>query len=391
MTATSTTGGGGSGAGGAGATAGSRARRMLPVALAVAGALMVVLVAGAPKNDGAPLDPSSTGKQGTKALVLLLRDQGASVDVTDAVPGADTPVALLLRDNLDDAQFKGVQDWVSAGGTLVVTDPGSDLAGAAAFQVTDAGRLRPGCGLPALQDVSEIDVPGAPLFDLGATLDKTGQTCFRDRVRGTDRDAAFLVTSHHGRGTVIALGGPDPFVNERLAKRDNSVLAVRLLAPAPGAKVTILQPPRIGEGDKSLTDLVPRRVKMALLQLLVAFLFVCLWRARRLGRPVTEPQAVELAGSELVVAVGNLAQQAGRRGEAATVLRDDLRRTLAERLNLGRDTPIDVVADVAAERTGIDRATVLHALGGDPPASDAALVALAQSTETVHLEITHAP
>ena len=377
-----------------GSPGGGRSRRFLPIAAAVAGAVLVALVAGAPRGDGTPLDPTSTGKQGTKALVLLLREQGATVDVTDVVPdrpvaGTAMPVALLLRDDLDDRQGGDLQDWVQAGGTLVVTDPGSDLAGAAAFVTTTDGKLRPQCRLPALADVGQLDVPGAPIYELPAGSE--AEACFPDTAKGSKEKAAFLISRTEGLGTVVALGGPDAFVNDRLGKRDNSVLAVRLLASRPGSTVTFLQPPRVGEGNKSLGDLVPRRVKMALLQLLIAFLAVCLWRARRLGPPVLEPQAVELAGSELVVAVGNLMQQAGRREQAAAVLRDDLRRMLAERLSLGRDTPVDVVADVASARTGIDRHAILAALGGDPPLSDAALVHLAQSTEAVHLEISHAP
>ena len=63
---------------------------------------------------------------------------------------------------------------------------------------------------------------------------------------------------------------------------------------------------------------------MALAQLLIAFVVFALWRGRRLGRPVAEVQPVEIAGSELVVAVGNLLQKAGRPEIAAERLRSDL-------------------------------------------------------------------
>ena len=154
--------------------------------------------------------------------------------------------------------------------------------------------------------------------------------------------------------------------------------------------MTVLQPPRVGEGKKSLGDLISPRLKAAFVELLIAFLVLCLWRARRLGRPVLEPQPVELAGSELVVAVGNMLQQARRRGQAADLLRDDLRRTLAERLSLGPDAPPEVVAEVAAARTGVDRQEILRALRQTEPPSDAELVVLAQTTEAVHQEVTHA-
>ena len=129
---------------------------------------------------------------------------------------------------------------------------------------------------------------------------------------------------------------------------------------------------------------------MGFLELLIAFVVVCLWRARRLGRPVLERQPVELAGSELVAAVGNLLQQARRRGQAAGLLQDELRRTLASRLSLARDSSPEVVAEVAAARTGIDKARILAALTAPPPADEAALVALARETEAVRQEVVHA-
>src|SRR6266581_6954843 len=76
---------------------------------------------------------------------------------------------------------------------------------------------------------------------------------------------------------------------------------------------------------------VAPRVRLAMWQLVVAFAVLVLWRARRLGRPVAEAQPVQIPGSELVVAVGNLLQRARGRGQAAGLLTDDLRRTLAER------------------------------------------------------------
>jgi hypothetical protein len=146
----------------------------------------------------------------------------------------------------------------------------------------------------------------------------------------------------------------------------------------------------VGGGRKSLVELVPRRLRAAGIGLLAAFVVACLWRARRLGRPVPEPLPVRLPGSELVVAVGNLWQQAGRRDRAGDILRHDLRRTLAERLSLGRDAAPEVVAEVAASRTGLDRQRILAALTAPVPPSDATLVALAQFTEAVRQEVAHA-
>ena len=161
---------------------------------------------------------------------------------------------------------------------------------------------------------------------------------------------------------MVRLGGASVLVNRELGEADNAVLLASLLVPAEGTTVQVLQPPLPGGGDAGLTDLIAPRVRLALWQLVVAFVLLALWRARRLGRPVAEPQPVQLPGAELVVAVGNLLQRAKGRGQAAGLLTDDLRRSLAERLGLPPSTPADQVADAVAARTGIPRERVLRTL-----------------------------
>jgi hypothetical protein len=103
---------------------------------------------------------------------------------------------------------------------------------------------------------------------------------------------------------------------------------------------------------------------------------------------VVEPQPVQLPGAELVVAVGNLLQRAKGRGQAAGLLTDDLRRSLAERLGLPPTAPPDLVADTVAARTGIPRERVLRTLSPTTPRDEAELVALSQAVDDVRREVT---
>jgi hypothetical protein len=175
-----------------------------------------------------------------------------------------------------------------------------------------------------------------------------------------------------------------------LAKADNSVLAVSALGAREGATVAVMQPAAVGGGDKTLRQLVSRRVKDAMWELLVAFGIVVIWRARRLGRPILEPQLVDVPGSELVVAVGNLLQQAQRRDQAAGMLRRHLRRTLGDRLGLAPDAPAEAIASAVGARTNLPPERVAAALSTTPLTSDAELVALARAVEHIRKEIIHA-
>lgn len=354
-------------------------------ALLLGAVVLLAVVAGRPPVDGEPLAPDGTGPAGAKGLVLLLEELGAEVSVTEGVPGADADVALLLSDQTPEDRVDDLRDWVRDGGRLVVADPGSPFTPLPAGSVDPLGGLvqssiPPGiCTIDALADVGRIDARGGLAYDVDGS---TGR-CYGDE------EGAFVVTAADGEGTIASVGGAGLFTNEALGEFDNAVLAAALLAPEPGTTVAFLEPPAPGSGDAGLADLVAPGVKAGLAQLVVAFVLYAIWRARRLGPPIEEPQPVQIAGSELVSAVGELLQQARTPERAADLLRDDLRRRLCAHLGLAAGTPPDVVASVTASRTGADAEAVYAALAGPPVASDHQLVALAQTHETIREELLH--
>ncbi len=365
----------------------ARVRGLLPWLAVVVGVALVVVVAGRGEEEGNPLDPASPGPLGTKGLVEVLRELGGEVRVSGEPPGAGTETALLLSDDLSPGRRQRLLDWVGRGGTLVVADPSSGVtaveqAGSTQIGLLDA-EIERRCDVAALADVGRVAAPGGIVFEIPEGQGTPGGTraCF------PRNDGAWLLVQPVGSGTVVRLGGASVLVNRELGEADNAVLLASLLVPAEGTTVQVLQPPLPGGGDAGLTDLIAPRVRLALWQLVVAFVLLALWRARRLGRPVAEPQPVQLPGAELVVAVGNLLQRAKGRGQAAGLLTDDLRRSLAERLGLPPSTPADQVADTVAARTGIPRERVLRTLTRSTPRDEAELVALSQAIDTVRREV----
>jgi hypothetical protein len=293
---------------------------------------------------------------------------------------------LILRDQLNADQHRGLMDWVRAGGTVVLADVTSNLdvsapareAGPLGF-VAAPDQLTPECGSSAVTGVQAIDAAGGILLRPRPAV----QTCFP----GDDRGNAYMLSRSVGRGTVVEVGGPRLWTNGRLGRADNSVLAANLLVPRPGTHVWWLSGPSIGGGHQSLWQLIPSRAKEALWQLLIVGVLVALWRGRRLGRPVVESQPVDVPGSELVVAVGNLLEQGRRRSQAAERLRGDLTRVLADRYGLAPTSPPDLLADVAAARSGVDRDLVLATLTGPLPADDASVLRLAEDAIRIREEV----
>lgn len=362
-------------------------RRALPVVLLAAAVVIIGLAGRNGRAGGDPLDPRSTEPLGTRALVLLLEHFGADVKITGEMPPAGG-TALLLQDRLGEGGTARLHNWVAGGGTLIVADPSSSFAPRLErdrgdlFAVGDTQHatlsVGEGCGLPAIAGVRRVSAPGAAGFRVRAG----SIGCFRAG------GGSYLVARQVGTGTVVALGGAAPFTNDRLDDVDDAALALALVAPQRGATVHLLEPSAPGSGRQKLRDLVSRRVKDGLWQLLIAFVVFALWRARRLGRPQLEPQPVDIAGSELVIAVANLLQQGRRRGAAAAMLRSQLRRTLVERFGVARDAPAETLAVATAARAGVDADVVRRALAAGDPADDAELVELARSIEALRDEVT---
>ena len=284
--------------------------------LLAAGILAVVLVGlfliGEPGNHR-PLDPRSNDPAGTSALVRLVRQMGA--DTTLDVRRLDhrTDVALLLWDRLSARERRSLRSWIRAGGTLVVTDPHSRFAPTGdSFDVLDQDLRNDQADEDRqLETIHAEDCDIAPFTDQDLrTLKVWGSPVHYD-VRPGDRscfgdgDTAYVVDTPVGQGHIVAFGGSGIVVNKTLAKADNAPAIAGLLAPHEGthaAVVDLRAAAGASTGDKTLRDVMPTSAKRVIVQLALAFLVYVIWRARRLGKPVDEPQPVKVAASELVAA-----------------------------------------------------------------------------------------
>lgn len=360
------------------------------LALGVVAAILVVivvlaLVAPSQRNDGPPLDTSSTGAQGTRAAVELARRLGADVRVTSELPGRDTDVALLFEDLISSEQVDDVRSWVSDGHTLVVADPYSTLAPEARFDegaafADSTGVARGSCdvALPAgLRDLRSLDSFGpVARYD----VPEGSSSCF------TDGGGAVVVVTPVGAGLVVSVGTPWVFTNEALDQADNAGLFSVLAVPGDGTRLDVLVAGSDGSGLQPPEDgglSLPTGVSLGLLQLLVAFVVYCFYRARRLGKPVPEDQPVVIAGAELTRAVGGLLEHAGARDRAATSLRRSARRRLATAFGLAAGVEPEVVVSTVVGRTLLDRDRVEAALLDAPVAGDAGLADLARDLDEV--------
>jgi hypothetical protein len=354
-------------------------RRATFVALLAAAVLVAAYLTAARQTHGPPLDPASTAPDGAKAVVELV-DSLATMDVLDELPGSEVDTALVLQDRFERDAHDALLDWVVDGGTLVVADINSTTTPAVVGTVADEIDLACAGDVPTgLDQVERLDVGDGFRFDAPAGA----ATC------GPAGAGAFVVVEDRGAGRIVSVGGPDVFTNRNLDEADNAVLAAVLLAPDVTAHSAFLRPSiAVGGGEASLVDLIDTPVRAALAQLVVAFLLTALWRARRLGKPVLEPQAVPIEASELTSAVSRLLARADRPGRAAAVLRDRARRDLSGPLGLPLDAPVDAVLDAITRRTDLSPADARRA-AIDPVTNDDDLVEVAALLTRIRKDITH--
>lgn len=338
-----------------------RGRGVVAVVVLAVALLGAALLAGQPDDvNEAALDPRSVAPDGARGLVLVLRELDASLEVLRTVPGDDVDTALVLQDRSDVDGRDALLGWVRRGGVLVVTDSGSRLA--------PGGDDAP---CPAALD-------GLDAIDTGTGL-----------VGPTDGDGCydgFVRVEVVGEGTIVGLRSPEPLLNRSLARGDGAALGAALLAPVPGTRVAVVEAVG-GGGETALLDLIAPRVGQALLQLVVAAALYALWRARRLGRPVAEPQPVAVAGSELVAAVGRLLDRQGRPEEAAATLRSSLVRRLESRLGVAHGTPSAVLGAAVAGPSGLPADRCAAALGERPVPDEATLVAVAADLDHIRRSV----
>lgn len=354
-------------------------RRLAFGALLVLAVLVGAYLTAARQTEGPPLDPTSTSPDGAKALVELIGEL-ASIEVVDEVPGDDVDTALVLQDRFERDAQDALLEWVRGGGTLVIADVDSTLTPAVVG--TRTGEVDVACTgdvPPGLADVGRVAVGDGFSLDVPPGAGSCGPAA----------TGAVVVVQAEGAGRIVSVGGPDAFTNRNLDEADNAVLAAALLAPEASTHSAFLRPSLlVGSGDKTLVDLVGTPVRAALAQLVVAFLLLALWRARRLGRPVAEPQPVPIESSELTQAVARLLGRADRPARAAAVLRDRARRDLSGPLGLGLDASADEVVEAIARRTGLSAEQARRA-AIDPVTNDDDLVAVAELLTQIRKETTH--
>lgn len=327
-------------------------------------------------SDRGALDPDGAGRDGTRALAQILREQGVTVEVArsrvDALAalGDGEGRTLVLPDSpylSDDA----LADLADTAEDVVVVDPRTRavellLPGSTSYGYGGAEAVAPAC------DLAEAERSGA--VAVGRTfLPGDGVTgCY------PVGDAFGLLWADQGAHRVSMVDAAGVFTNDALADDGNAALALNLMGrnadlvwyvPSPGDTDLAGPPPTLG-------DLTPGWVTPAIVLLAVAAVAAGIWRGRRFGPLVVERLPVSVRAGETMEGRGRLYARARDHLHAADALRIGATRRLAKALGLGPSATVHEVADAAADRIGASRATVRGLLVDELPRTDADLMSI---------------
>ncbi|GGC11551.1 DUF4350 domain-containing protein [Cellulomonas carbonis] len=362
-----------------------RARWPLVVLLGVlvAAALASVLE---PRTSTDPLGHDNPEADGARAVAQVLTGQGVTITpvstTADAARAAGPGVTLLVSSTwyLSDEQVERVR---GTGADLVVVSPDDwhvpVLTGGAVDVVWSASTtVEPRCDDPAARAAGTLTTSGGPYV----AVTDAASVCF------TGSDGAGGVASATVDGARVTLVSDGSVLTNRyVADEGNAALALHLLGRNDELVWYLPSATDTGESATDPFALLPPWVGPVAAQLGLVLAVVALWRARRLGRLVTEPLPVTVRAAEATEGRARLYRRARSRGHAAAALRAGTARRAAGRLGLPRSAGATDVVDAVARATRRPAEQVTALLYGPPPTDDAGLLRLARQLDELESEV----
>ncbi|CPS38681.1 DUF4350 domain-containing protein [Mycobacteroides abscessus] len=361
--------------------------RTLAWALAALVAIVITgLILSKPPRPEGYLDPDAVTQRGGHALAQLLRDHG--VTVTRATTIGEVRAAmrpdsqLMVLDNgyLSDNILDSLAELP---GDRLMLAPYSDTRERLAAQVRirsyqDDELVEPGC------DLREARQAGAIQTYLGPEYTFTDPGPGRISCYG-----GTLLRYRDGDRTITVLGDDTLLSNKQLDKQGNAALAMNLAGRSAHLVWYVPERPKVGASakPKSMGDLIPDQVNMAIWQLCIVVLLLAIWRGRRLGPVIAEKLPVIVRASETTEGRGRLYRSRRARDLASESLREAATYRIVRRLGLPVDGAPQVMTATIAQRIGRDPTEVHHVLFGPVPSDDQQLTNLTQQLDVLERQV----
>jgi hypothetical protein len=335
---------------------------------------IAVAVQNMQKPEAPPLSSFSNAPDGSRALQLWLAEVGFDTlnepSQVFSIP-EEAAFAFILKPAsiIQDEEWKLIDEWVEAGGTLLLA--GDGLGVSLAVRHFDFDLLSLSAALEKL-------APQTALFSApsitGTTSVSTRRYLRSDRWDYVTHLASgaqpVLVSFHQGEGRVILCASAFPFSNAGLKEPGDPELALNLLATTPRPGPVWFDEWHHGIRATSSPISGPtqwlRRTPAGQALLFVAFvaLLTLVLRGRQFGRPVPlERDIIRRAPSEYITALANLSRRAGHRNAVLNQYHQRLKRRLGQRYRISPALPDQkYVSELARARPDLDPTALLNLL-----------------------------
>lgn len=347
---------------------------LLALAIAV-GAVWLLSLTARPQSSR-PLSPTNPGPDGTMALAEVLRQHGVTVDVVYT----EQEVAARARANstvvVSSFAELPVSAWDSlgrAGGDIVLlgpdrlTPPLVDQAVEKSFSYLPPAELSVECPDSDAQAAGRLAaVSGAFPPPPGATA------CFVGAGQ-----ALYLILPAPGESTASVRVLADGYLaaNSQITQEGNAALLLRLLGKT---SHLVWYLPTTTTPSQAGTPTMPPLVLPLLAYLLFLALAVAWWRGKHFGPVVVEELPAVIPAAETIHGRAALYRRARDRRHVARVLRSATALRLGKAIGLPAHTDPHTFLDRLVPATGRNRHELTELFYGEAPATDAALVQLAQ-------------
>ena len=354
-------------------------RRWILLGGLVALIAVVVVLRGTATGDSPEHSSASDAGNGTSALRLYAESLGHATGAVEGDYALPSSTALLFvfhpTEGFSNAESQQLDTWLRAGNVAVYATEERDPQLDNQFGLHLTSRT--------------VDAPAhaaAPVFGgVGSLSGASSALAFKPspsqvpllRNAAGDVLAVRLVV---GSGQLIAMTDPLVLCNGYLRLADNGRFAADLIALTPNGGAVLFDEFHHGQiaGNAPTATawvLTPWGAALALAVIIIVAL-----RGRAFGPPIPLRQAGDRSSAEYAAAVGSLLHRTGARRVTLETLLAATRRTVAERVGLGSDTPSGQVLDTIAQRSPAAAAELTRAEAELPSAltSEAAVLDMAR-------------
>ena len=357
-------------------------RRWILLGGVVALIAVVVVLRGTATGDSPEHSSASDAGNGTSALRLYAESLGHATGAVEGDYALPSSTALLFvfhpTEGFSNAESQQLDTWLRAGNVAVYATEERDPQLDNQFGLHLTSRT--------------VDAPAhaaAPVFGgVGSLSGASSALAFKPspsqvpllRNAAGDVLAVRLVV---GSGQLIAMTDPLVLCNGYLRLADNGRFAADLIALTPNGGAVLFDEFHHGQiaGNAPTATawvLTPWGAALALAVIIIVAGLVL--RGRAFGPPIPLRQAGDRSSAEYAAAVGSLLHRTGARRVTLETLLAATRRTVAERVGLGSDTPSGQVLDTIAQRSPAAAAELTRAEAELPSAltSEAAVLDMAR-------------